>query len=1265
MKPPKRIVKKYAGGGSVNDLNDAQKEQYYALPEGQREQFLKDTLASMGKVYTPMSNPSATAAPAQMVSNPASTTGTADITTKAVNVATQTASNIAQRNAAQKAAELAVKKGAETAATSAAGTAASTAGTAASAAGSVASAVPWAAVGEVGGDIVRSTGTQTGSDTSVYATNMGADALTRAGQGAALGSLIPGVGTAVGAIVGGAAGLIEGAYKSNKQTKINAENRNAEKYNQGLKSAGKGVYAKGGKVNTSQYDSYVDYLNSQYATNSSYSTGAAGEQNKQEMLSERFGDQRFNPPTKLKAGGKLPTPMTRSGMNPDFTAIPGYGDGGETGKREKKIKKPAKTIEQALIGMGIGAPLGLMGGAAIGGNYGEKNAPYGDIPTYLRTTPQVDERAAFITKNNLLGMGIGTLSSGLLGAGIGAVKGAIENSRYKAQQDRYHKAAKIARDLKAAEDERMLLQQSVEKVRQNQLKMNPDVNPENLPIDEEAKQKYLEELNLRRGGEGNKSKQMYREQMIDSGAFFGAADGGTINAKYTKKPKGTMPYPTMAKGGEISGPGGPKDDAISATVEEGSFIVPAENASIAEYIRAKYLKKPTEKANLAQGGKSTSDVMLSDGEHMFTKAEVDKLTKMGINLDELAPNSNPENKLQYGGAIALKNGGKINMAKGGLLDMEYLKDGGRKNKKLKKQLADSMPKDFSNYMDNGFLVNPMIMDALGDELEAQKDKKYTDKEIADIIGDPQKAAIIIEKNPLLQKKLLDIIEKGKNSNLPNIADNPSDILEMMPDKERGEEYIKRYIKSVKDNTVVAKKYAEGKMTTAEFLKKSGWTDNLFKTTNAKQQKAAADNMAKELISGTRLSDAEAQLQDYKKVTQSKDIPTGLIDELTYTPLTDAEEVNKNKIVADAKKRVDDAVNKGEIPNPKDIELMGGYGVSDAEEGSVIGYDPVRDRAQQNLLSGAGLTDEERTALGLATKPGDIPAGTEVIDPNILANIKRYRESGLKGKVDTAIKEAIEQGKEKYGTLAPESEQEIIKTTTDKVLKEAEPQEEPKGILGKVAPYEQDVQKEGFDESEYRGADPLKKKWYQNENLTDIGLLASLGQIGTGLYSTMASKRPIDEITPEYADAIANAQVSAKTGYTPAERAKLETDIEMTRRSGADMSGQMAGGNTATAMANIRAGNIDAANSLIKVASEDAALKRQNQEFATGLLGKLDARKRQIFTDSLDAYNQTQEAGANLLGAGIDNLVKRQRSKQWEKFLKEDLKKAGTVNLNIE
>jgi len=285
---------------------------------------------------------------------------------------------------------------------------------------------------------------------------------------------------------------------------------------------------------------------------------------------------------------------------------------------------------------------------------------------------------------------------------------------------------------------------------------------------------------------------------------------------------------------------------------------------------------------------------------MFTKAEVDKLTKMGINLDELAPNSNPENKLQYGGAIALKNGGgiggglinmlplqmatntkpiqigldaaqmfpitapaaylaslpyttrdvisdianndlqkaqvdalgfvpnlkrakniirlakgvdkvaktykkvnninntinlgndindqygyknggKINMAKGGLLDMEYLKDGGRKNKKLKKQLADSMPKDFSNYMDNGFLVNPMIMDALGDELEAQKDKKYTDKEIADIIGDPQKAAIIIQKNPSLQKKLFDIIEKGKNSNLPNIADNPSDILEMMPD----------------------------------------------------------------------------------------------------------------------------------------------------------------------------------------------------------------------------------------------------------------------------------------------------------------------------------------------------------------------------------------------------------------------------------------------------------------------------------------------------
>ena len=55
----------------------------------------------------------------------------------------------------------------------------------------------------------------------------------------------------------------------------------------------------------------------------------------------------------------------------------------------------------------------------------------------------------------------------------------------------------------------------------------------------------------------------------------------------------------MAEGGAIKGPGTAKSDSIkNAEVEEGGFIVPAENAHVAMMLRAKYLGKKTKIANV-------------------------------------------------------------------------------------------------------------------------------------------------------------------------------------------------------------------------------------------------------------------------------------------------------------------------------------------------------------------------------------------------------------------------------------------------------------------------------------------------------------------------------------------------------------------------------------------------------------------------------------------------------------------------------------------
>src|SRR6478609_2655626 len=89
-----------------------------------------------------------------------------------------------------------------------------------------------------------------------------------------------------------------------------------------------------------------------------------------------------------------------------------------------------------------------------------------------------------------------------------------------------------------------------------------------------------------------------------------------------------------ANGGKIVGKGTGKSDSIDAKVEANSFVVPVENAPIAEEIRKKFLKAPKiKKANLNQD--KGEEVKLSNGEHLFTPKEDEKLEAMGIDLDVL------------------------------------------------------------------------------------------------------------------------------------------------------------------------------------------------------------------------------------------------------------------------------------------------------------------------------------------------------------------------------------------------------------------------------------------------------------------------------------------------------------------------------------------------------------------------------------------------------------------------------------------------------
>jgi len=134
----------------------------------------------------------------------------------------------------------------------------------------------------------------------------------------------------------------------------------------------------------------------------------------------------------------------------------------------------------------------------------------------------------------------------------------------------------------------------------------------------------------------------------------------------------------LAKGGKVVGAGTGTSDSIKAKVEEGSFIVPAKNAKLAEEIREKVLRTPPKrKATLMEDGGEV--VKLSNGEHKFTPEEAMKIEiELGPEIFKtLAPESEV-NELADGTVGEMAGGGKVSIAKA----KEILKDGTAHGKPL-------------------------------------------------------------------------------------------------------------------------------------------------------------------------------------------------------------------------------------------------------------------------------------------------------------------------------------------------------------------------------------------------------------------------------------------------------------------------------------------------------------------------------------------------------------------------------------------------------
>ena len=133
------------------------------------------------------------------------------------------------------------------------------------------------------------------------------------------------------------------------------------------------------------------------------------------------------------------------------------------------------------------------------------------------------------------------------------------------------------------------------------------------------------------------------------------ADYERVNPKTGMSQKDVVKMITgYAEGGKVKGAGGPKDDAIDTSLQEGSVVVPAENADKAAMLRKQIFGESPQK-KMKGGGKIP--VSLSNGEHVFTpkeKATIDiAVAAQGGNpkamWDKLIPNPDKGNELKHGG----------------------------------------------------------------------------------------------------------------------------------------------------------------------------------------------------------------------------------------------------------------------------------------------------------------------------------------------------------------------------------------------------------------------------------------------------------------------------------------------------------------------------------------------------------------------------------------------------------------------------------------
>lgn len=718
-----------------------------------------------------------------------------------------------------------------------------------------------------------------------------------------------------------------------------------------------------------------------------------------------------------------------------------------------------------------------------------------------------------------------------------------------------------------------------------------------------------------------------------------------------------------AEGGTIVGKGGPKDDAILSKINKdgirsGSFIVPAENNGLAKKLREKFLGgNPEKKAQFKKGGEADSDVAVSNGEHLFTPKEKQKLTAyLGKEiLEKLAPNAEDnesddmhENMTEDEHKEMMKmdmehkaNGGELSSAKARTMLHDKSANG--------KPLTDKQRRYFGwvaggrkacggavKKAHGGDLKAPMVKYAKGTPPSGVKRVNSTGNSAADKLIDnayinPPKDEkgwneLISKVNTLTRgtgaefnkfrswaepkRESLSVKSEGEyKSNIDLVEKGPAVIKNIKKLKEIGasDDIIKRY-------TEQAKKY-DGSSSTVKFS-----PDDLFDKYKTEVEdedfKANKENVKKGL-------DSKVQ-QAYKELQDANTNPD------KYT----AEEIAKKQEVFDNVAMYRDKLNKGIDDN--DIKAF--------MEG-------------KNILSKEGRTKYPDSAKSTTAKTGiktpDVPVTKAEAEE--MARVKEQTAEAIKtGNVPTGIgpKKAPKVGViNKTGvTFTPKMTEDtgdfpVVPGTTETALDTQtiiDPRFKQKAPLSDSdAKLLVDSGKTASD-SYTAPKTEEKPKWYSGlGNGLEYG--ASAAQIGMGLRGLNKSgKMPVDKIDPLFQSSVDKAQAAAKFGFTPEQQFSIDQDRQNAINAARFSARNFAGGNAGTAFTQERNAINQGWGMGLKAKIAGQELMQDKQRYADTLALQKAGMSRQLYEDKLAGWNQQQQAGSQLLGAGIRNMISANR-----------------------